>query len=602
LHNSCCKRRLTSHPSQRTVLPASCVLPGAEQQAADKRFLEALAARDEARAVSLFEEIAIHDTPLTSRRLSQLLLLLCDKKLHVEASDLLAALSSTGSDQGVVPAFIHVIDACSAAGATDLALKHLQQADELQLCIGLPACRSLMVALYDSDEPAAAVLSQLQQVLDYMNAHSLHPATDMYSMLLSQAVQAADMTAALRIAQLMTQAEQYPTMAVCRRLLRSLREQRDAAPTTAAAAAAQAIEQQIRSAGYVPRTRKPVAGSPVKARHTAKPPAAVRTASDTSNLTERCAAEVQLAAEGAIELTQGIQAVLDVLKPMVKRACARERSQREAELDDVEERMWAVLTTVTPELAELNEETDSDAEDDSDDELTDADSSEQDLHNSSHISAEFRDSSTRHSSSLEQWDSDDSCSDTDEYDSDSDGLLQEFAAEWGDADTNNSSVYDADTDSEYEHDGSSTHSSDPYSKSAADRGMPQLSSDLATHFDGVFDTSLLWALQNKVMYSWYLPDTVTNSTTNSSSSSSSVLKGDTPVVADDLLSQLCTLYPAAAITVHLDAPKPDNDNSNRSSSSSSSSISVRAGDELDDECDDGTRVTKPSQLPDKLDD
>jgi hypothetical protein len=595
------------------VLPASCVLPGAEQQAADKRFLEALAARDEARAVSLFEEIAIHDTPLTSRRLSQLLLLLCDKKLHVEASDLLAALSSVGSDQGVAPAFIHVIDACSAAGATDLALKHLQQADELQLCVGLPACRSLMVALYDSDEPAAAVLSQLQHVLDYMDAHSLHPATDMFSMLLSQAVQAADMTAALRIAQLMTQAEQYPTMAVCRRLLRSLREQRDAAPTTAAAAAAQAIEQQIRSAGYVPRSRKPVAGSPVKARHTAKPPAAVHTASGSSKLTEGCAAEVQLAADGALELTQGIQAVLDVLKPMAKRACARERSQREAELDDVEERMWAVLTTMTPELAALNEETDSDAEDDSDDELTDDASSEQDLHNSSHISAEFRDSSTRHSSSLEQWDSDDSSSDTDDYDSDSDGILQEFAAEWGDADTHsNNSVFDADADSEYEHDGS-THSSYPYSKSAADRGMPQLSIDLATHFDGVFDTSLLWALQNKVMYSWYLPDsttaTATNSTTSSSSSSSSssaLLKGDTPVIADDLLSQLCTLYPAAAITVHLDGPKPDSDAIDDVSplihSSCSSSSSVRTGDELDDECDDGTRVTKPSQLPDRLDD
>ncbi|CAN0194231.1 unnamed protein product [Scytosiphon promiscuus] len=142
---------------------------------------------------------------LMTLRMRQLLVLLCDKGMVKEASNLLAnAVASPdfdSRDPSTIASFMYVMSGCLRHGEVDRALLHFRQASERGIGLALPVCESLATALYVKGMQGEATEMQAWNVLEYIRQRGMVHRPEVCEDALLCALASADLSFALRMCQ-----------------------------------------------------------------------------------------------------------------------------------------------------------------------------------------------------------------------------------------------------------------------------------------------------------------------------------------------------------------------------------------------------------------
>ncbi|CBJ28831.1 expressed unknown protein [Ectocarpus siliculosus] len=196
----------TTAPAERAAVVNGKVVPGTED-IVHERFLACVEKGDANAAMAHFafvscdarergaQERALREELVALRR-RQLLELLCEKGMVNEASELLA-------NAVVSPAF-NSRDSSTIApldARIDRALLHFRQASERGICLPLPVCEDLALALFVKGLRGEATEMEAWNVLEYVRQRDMVPRPAVYEAVLLCALGSGDLSFALRVCQ-----------------------------------------------------------------------------------------------------------------------------------------------------------------------------------------------------------------------------------------------------------------------------------------------------------------------------------------------------------------------------------------------------------------
>ncbi|CAM9100535.1 unnamed protein product [Laminaria digitata] len=202
------------------------------------RFLACVEKEDANGALAHFAFIACEGGASLTLRRRQLLVLLCEKGMVKEASDLLtnavASPAFDAQDVSTIASFMYVMCGCLRGGNVDWALEHFRQASQRGIGLDLPLCEGLATALFIKGLQGDATEMEAWNVLEYIRQRGMVHRPEVCDHALLYATATDDLSFALRMCQYIDEEGLWCDLDVRDALCRSVRVAIKGLPETAA--------------------------------------------------------------------------------------------------------------------------------------------------------------------------------------------------------------------------------------------------------------------------------------------------------------------------------------------------------------------------------
>ncbi|CAM9842718.1 unnamed protein product [Choristocarpus tenellus] len=202
--------------------------PGMEDILLHDRFLSAIREQNSSKAVECFSRVAAAGGPLVNLRLRQLLTMLVEMGLVIDASDLLLSTTSglelRSNDLAVIAAFLCVTDACLSCGHLRRAWTHFEHAATSGVLLDVLLCEELASKLFVAGLEGEEEKGEMGawKVLDYTRQMGMVHTSEVCNTALYCATELKDLGFALRMLTYMKDLGLEPKSDVCFRLFHAV--------------------------------------------------------------------------------------------------------------------------------------------------------------------------------------------------------------------------------------------------------------------------------------------------------------------------------------------------------------------------------------------